>query len=663
MTEQEDKKRFRSLLTLSVGLAGAVVIWVTVPYVNYIIGLQNMSDSYLPAASVLSILLLVLVVNPLMALVAPRRRFSFSETAWIAAIWLCAGVIPGTGLLQTLPYAISDIPRQTSGNREMADIFAKMNLPSVLFPDSLQFGARLPVVESFSTALLPGETIPWSGWLAPLCAWGVWLLFLWTMMAGLVLILTPQWVKRERLSFPLLKLQQSLIESPAPGRLLPPVFSRPSFWIAAIVIFVMRVLEGSNNYWPDMVPSIPLSWNVQRLFTEGILQHLHDAIYSGHIYFILIGMAFFMPARIGFSIWFFTWVYALYIAIGTAYFPPFRKETIYDQRLGAMIAMSLGVLWLGRMQWAHVVRCMVSRGLVSEEDRRDRWAGYAFFLGCAGMFAWLVWAKVQPGWALFYVAFGAMVIMLMARFVAETGLPVVSFDLRYHIMLVKLAPISWLTAPTLFFSGVMAMFLSARVMFATMAMHALGLDPTLGPRRQRRFLAAMVGILLIGVVVSGAAHLYYGYNNSMSLDGKFMPVNPKGRGQVFSTARDDLKSYEHGTIIRPLYNQWKHLAIGAGGAGLLQWACIAMPRWPLHPIGLVIVKSSYSDWAWPSLFIGWLLKILILRYGGARLYRGMIPLVLGIMIGEIVAALFWSLVPTTLALMGKQYVAVNVLPT
>ena len=44
------------------------------------------------------------------------------------------------------------------------------------------------------------------------------------MMVGMALIVLPQWQRNERLPFPLLRFQQSLIEDPDKGRFLPPLF-------------------------------------------------------------------------------------------------------------------------------------------------------------------------------------------------------------------------------------------------------------------------------------------------------------------------------------------------------------------------------------------------------------------------------------------------------
>ncbi|HRU01765.1 MAG TPA: hypothetical protein P5239_08690, partial [Victivallales bacterium] len=43
--------------------------------------------------------------------------------------------------------------------------------------------------------------------------------------------------------------------------------------------------------------------------------------------------------------------------------------------------------------------------------------------------------------------------------------------------------------------------------------------------------------------------------------------------------------------------------------------------------------------------IGWILKVLILNYAGAQGYRIARPIFLGLIIGEVFAAIIWAIVP------------------
>ena len=127
-------------------------------------------------------------------------------------------------------------------------------------------------------------------------------------------------------------------------------------------------------------------------------------------------------------------------------------------------------------------------------------------------------------------------------------------------------------------------------------------------------------------------------------------------------AHRDLIQLQSGELNRPVYNQKGHILFGAVLASLLEWACLAMPKWPLHPIGLIMVNTFYANEAWVSVFFGWLAKVLVLKYGGARLYRKARPMVAGLIMGEVLAAVFWAIVPVVLVLLDKPYMVVKIQP-
>jgi hypothetical protein len=57
--------------------------------------------------------------------------------------------------------------------------------------------------------------------------------------------------------------------------------------------------------------------------------------------------------------------------------------------------------------------------------------------------------------------------------------------------------------------------------------------------------------------------------------------------------------------------------------------------WPFHPLGYAVGFSRRTiDWMWFSIFLGWLIKLLILRFGGMPTYRWAMPLMLGFILGE-----------------------------
>ena len=663
----------RVLVAVVVGLIGSVAIWFASPYNTFVMRSQYIADSYLPISVLFLTLILVLGINPFLRLVAlvitrvvPTLRPKLALTKWqlalVIGIMLVACAIPSSGMLRQLPYSIARVPLEVRDNRDLAKAYEKMNLPPSLFPAKIGYKEEVPAAEYYIRELPEGESIPWDAWLPPLLSWGTFMLFCWLMMIGLSLIVLPQWRRNERLPFPLLTVQNSLIEAPEPGRLLAPLFRKKSFWIAAGAVFTLHFLAGLKAYDPDSVPAIPLTWNLSSLFADTSLRHLPGHIRSARIYFILLGVTFFVPNRIGFSIWFFELAYGLYRVIGIEYFPPFHYGTIYEHRVGGMFTLTLFVLWLGRKHWAHVFRCIFHAR--NEEERKNRNAGIMFSGGCVGMYFWMTWAGVQPGWALFYVGIGFMVSLLITRIVAETGMPFIRIDFRYNISMVKLAPFSWLGPASLYFATVIAMLFptASRVSCATMATHAIGLDEEAKPRHQTRLAWLLMLVLIAGFVIAGGVHVYANYHHGMSVDGVDQPLSPWGTRRISDKAHADLIRWNEGKVSRPVYSQFGHLCFGAALAAALEWACLTMPRWPFHPIGLLMNASYYANVAWASIMFGWLLKILLVKYGGARLYRAAKPLFLGIIMGEVFAAVYWSIEPVVRVLLDMPYTVVEVLP-
>ncbi|KKM22473.1 hypothetical protein LCGC14_1624990, partial [marine sediment metagenome] len=264
--EKPPRRWLRLLAAVLVGLAGSTIIWVATPYNNFVIEASYISDSFLPIAGLAVVLALVLGVNPFLRWVRPRVALDKSQMAIVVGMLLVACVLPGQGLLRQLPYAIGSVPIHVRQNKKLAEAYAESGLPASLFPDTLGYEADTPVSEYFITELPPGESIPWSAWLAPTITWGAFLVACWLMMMGLSLIVLPQWRRNERLPFPLLTVHESLIEEPERG-LFAPLFRSWSFWIAAVGVLVLHVLSGAQLYNPEGVPAVPLSWNLGRLFT------------------------------------------------------------------------------------------------------------------------------------------------------------------------------------------------------------------------------------------------------------------------------------------------------------------------------------------------------------------------------------------------------------
>ncbi len=66
--------------------------------------------------------------------------------------------------------------------------------------------------------------------------------------------------------------------------------------------------------------------------------------------------------------------------------------------------------------------------------------------------------------------------------------------------------------------------------------------------------------------------------------------------------------------------------------------------WSFHPAGFAISTSWGMNVPWGCLFMSWLIKLIILKYGGPVKYRMISPLFLGLILGEFTIGSTWSII-------------------
>ena len=100
------------------------------------------------------------------------------------------------------------------------------------------------------------------------------------------------------------------------------------------------------------------------------------------------------------------------------------------------------------------------------------------------------------------------------------------------------------------------------------------------------------------------------------------------------------------------------LATAAGFAVALGLGVIrsALVRSPLHPLGFILA-TAYGDHTtiFFPMFCAWLIKTSVLRAGGLALYRRLIPLFLGLILGHyLIGGILWPVLSLLLAPEASQ---------
>lgn len=710
-----------------VAAAGALFVWVVVPYNNFILQNAYIADNYFPPSAIVVALAMVVLLNPALRALRPRWALTFREQAAVFALVLMATAPVSAGLLHKLPYALVGDLLQQRDMPDWRERYDHLDVPAALYPAPLRTTEGLEVAERFRAELPPGEPIPWGAWVRPALAWGGMLTPWWLMAVGLAGITLTQWRDHERLQYPLAGVQRALLGGD--GGRMPTLFRNRRFWAGAAAVFAIYLTRGLALNFPGYVPGFPLEWQLGGMFSEPPWRYLPPFIQQNRLYFVFLGLAYFMPLRAGFSIWFTTLAYSVVRMLAMQADPRFSTGMFTDQRTGAMLSVTLFILWLGRRHWVHVARCVAGRprgapppplrryalplggglllgaGLLlaagprapwaaigvpagfvlgcltlpleRDADRRDRALGVMVAVGAAGYAGWLLWAGMRPGPALMMLGVGAMYYLVIARIVAETGVPLLGLDTAHYVTWIGLLPPAAFTPTDAWLAGTQAQFIgnTSRVSVTALAGNAMDLDRDGPPRFQARLAGALVAVLAAGLLVCGAVHLVLNYTHRTGIYAAtayrpggttFAPGAPvNGWGLLrMDTARNLLEQRLDGAWApRGDPGQTsRHVALGAAMAAVLNWACMQWPRWPLHPVGLIVGYTWYARKLFYSVLFGWMLRRAVTWAGGSALYRAVVPLMLGLVMGEIFALIFWFVVPLGFGLAGNPLPVVQIHP-
>ncbi|HEV2293085.1 MAG TPA: DUF6785 family protein [Tepidisphaeraceae bacterium] len=622
-------------------IAVALVCGLT-PYNDFVLSDTSFTAGYLPLSAVLILFVVVVGINAPLHRFVPRHALSQRELAVIVLMSLLACALPSWGLMRFLapapvmPFYFGAVDGQ------FWRLFTQMGLPEWLFPvPSIAQGRSRAEAMWFYTRVPAGESIPWSAWIVPALAWGVFAGAMLATLAALARIVVDQWMDNERLPFPLVQVQAALIESPPPGRALNDLFRSPILWFGLVGILMVHSLNALSIYQPRYFPAIPLGFNFTRILSEAPWYYLPEDLKLAKLSFVVIGATYFIRSKAAFSLW------AIFLLVGVQRmqqamtFGDTPDVARNDQHLGASIAFVGGILWIGRHHWARVIRNSVGRG---GGDRAYALSFWVVVIGIMVMVAWLWSVGVQLWMAGLIVLFILAAHLVVSRVIAETGLPFYRSGLAVAQVYSTLSP-ALVGARDVFFAGVFTVLgpLTTRDGLMGFATTGLGVTKTadVQQRERRRIGGVVVWTLLIGFIIAGAVTLYCHYSYPTPLGREDVP----GRnhfGAIYAPKRDVVDPFIRyaGAERFPAKRHDPLVHVGAGFTitAVLEVASLRWAGWPLLPVGFVASHGSFMGNAWFSIFIGWLAKVLIVRFGGSRFFLKIKPVFVGLIFGEALAA-------------------------
>ena len=640
-TQAPRKVPIRSVV---VGILIALILCAITPYNDYYVAATYLAGNFFPVGAMGAVLLIVLVFNPICIRLG-RRRWAFSSVE-IVTVWSIITVvsgIPSSGLMRYLiPHMVAPHYYANPVNGWQDRIISHQ--PSRLFVTD-------PVaVRAFFEGLHRGEAIPWSAWLVPLCWWGIFVALLFTSFFCLSAILRRQWVENERLSFPLVQLPIALAEAPEAGFAYNKLVRSPVLWWALSIDVCLHTVKGLHLFFPR-IPDLPMVWNSSTYLTTLPWSGLNDIMFA--VYPLVIGFAFLIASDVCLSLWLFYVLFKLQCLIGIEYnwnmsmigvgYSMCPAFVSYEEA-GGFVMMALLLFWAMRPHLRDVWRKAVF-GAVDVDDRREpmpyRWALFGLLGAYVGMYAWMtVIAQVEAQVAFVVLAMTICIFLTLSWLVAQGGLLFIHHAFSTTQTLTVVEGTQGFNAPALGTAMIVEHvgWQDAREFMLPSLLNAQKAASELG--QTVRALTPVLAIsVVLAVIVSGAASIWlpYTHGGGSSLQNRWAYVNTP---QI---------PYEWTTSIRqsPVRMSVSHVANVIGGALFVLMISLCRVRFPwfqLHPAGFLAAGTWAMYTLWFSLMIGWFLKSCVLRFGGMYLYRRFLPAFLGLIIGDCLSAIAWTIV-------------------
>ena len=622
---------FRSIF---IGALLSLFIGIAVPYSSMIIKGTLLAQSYSTPAALFVFFIFLAIINVILG--ALRRSFALSsaELATVYIMAMIATAIPTFGFSEYLLPIIAGLYYFATPENDWEYLIHR-HVPEWI----TQKGPG--AIRYFYEGLPQGQAVPWKEWFEPIFYWCLFIVTLYLVMICTMIILRKQWMEKERLLYPLVQVPLEMIQDDERRSLVKPFFRNPVMWIGFAVPLIIQSFNALHNYL-HFIPKIELYMSVP-LFrnTTWILLYLNVP---------LLCYAYLLSRDIALGIW----LFFLLLQVEKGIFNIIGFEStenlstyanaagpyLAHQAMGAMIVLVLSGLWVARGHLKDVFR-KAFRGDPDVDDSGEvlsyRTAVIGLLIGLFLMSIWL-WKSGIPIWIVPIFLFAVFVIFTaLTRAVIEGGSSVIRSPIIPSDFVV-----SGLGTSVLGSSGLVALAFTyvwssnLRIFFMPCFANALKLAEEIKGNKRPLIWAVAVAV---AVTLAGSMweiiNLSYKHGGINLHEYFFIGVPRNAFSYIAPKFSDPVAASIGG---------WIFTAVGALLMGLLTFARYRFLWWPVHPLGFATSTFYSMNWVWFSVFLAWLFKTIILKYGGAPLYRMTRPFFLGLVLGAVFVAGMWLVI-------------------
>jgi len=474
-------------------------------------------------------------------------------------------------------------------------------------------------------------------WLVPALIWTSFIVVLMFMMLCINAIMRKQWTENEKLTYPVIQLPLEMTSNQSR------LFSSRSMWIGFALAGGLDLVRGLHFLYPA-VPAPKIGYDFAPLFTT----KPWSAIGWTPVYFypFVVGLAYFMPLDLSFSVWFFYlfWKFQAVFRVALGWQPVSGALGLpSDQSAGAWIGIGIGTLLLARKHLWEVLKGVLSTvsnpdDRADEEKRSEPMSYRTAILGLIGgmvfmaVFGYKAGMSVWVIWLFFFIYF--ILSISISKMRAELGPPV--HDLYYagpDRLIAEMYGTKRLGSANL--AGFSLLFWLTRSYEHHPMPHQLE-----GFRIAQRTGMSPKRLSFAMMLAAGIASLAFFW--------MFLHFLYKHGSVLCHTHYLAWESYNR--LHQWLYNpkgmnieMVKEFSFGLVFTFFLMIMTRRFLWWHFHPVGYATAGTWTMSWMWFSVLISWLAKRLLLSYGGLRIYRRAVPFFAGLILGQYVVASIWTI--------------------
>ncbi len=478
-------------------------------------------------------------------------------------------------------------------------------------------------------------------WLSPVLWWIGFVFVLVFVLICLSVVFRPVWSDRERLTFPIIQLPLELTNPKTS------LLRNPLMWIGFGIAALIDLINGLNYIYPS-VPSIPLYLDLGAA--------IHNDPWTGIGWLpvtfnpSVVGLAFLMPLDLLLSctFFFFYWKGMFVIAKATGLSEGYGwgvSEAVFpysnEQMFGGFIAIALGSAIIGRQYFRQVWLRILGRPSEVDDAREGlsfRAALLGSIVGVGLLVAFAVHTGMAPALAIAFFAIYFLLAVAVARVRAEFGSPVHDFHFAGpdRTLSVVLGTMNIRQHDL----GMFQQFYWFNRAYRShpVASTLEGLQMSARGGSSGRAMSAAILLAVVATAVTGFwAWLHYAYKDGAASAWGY-GANWFG-GEAYTRLQSWIQHPKPANFAAAIA-----MVVGFGISLLLAAARTRFVGFPLHPVAYALSASWSIHLVWMPMLIAWLVKLLVLRYGGLRFYRRVLPFFLGLIIGESIVGCSWSII-------------------